>query len=61
MHGFSAPKLHTSTLAAILYTFVTQNKTHPINELAIVTALSWQPLAQIGKKVSLLGMGTMQG
>jgi len=32
----SSPKLHTSSLTAILYTFVTQT-THTINKLAIVT------------------------
>jgi len=33
----------------------------PINELATVTALSWQPLAQTGIKTSPLEMGTAQG
>ena len=33
----------------------------PINELAIVTALSWQLLAQTGINASPLEMGAMQG
>jgi len=49
--GFS-PKLHTSTLAAILYTFVTQTNP-PINKLAIVISLRWQKFMQMGKKASL--------
>jgi len=55
--GFSAPKLHTSALTAILYTFVTQ--TTPTQ--AIVTALSRQPLAQTGINASPLEMDAVQG
>jgi len=39
---------------------VTQT-TPPINEFAIVTALSRQPLTETGKKASLLEMGAVQG
>ena len=55
----SAPKFHTSALTAILYTWL---KPHPpINELAIVTALGWQTLAQTGINASLPEVGTVQG
>ena len=44
------------------HSWLKQVKPHPpINELAIVTALSWQLLVQTGKKASLLEMGTVQG
>ena len=47
---FSAPKLHTSALVAILYT-CSWLKPHPsINELSMVTAFDWQSLVQTGKK-----------
>ena len=56
---FSVPKLHTSALAAILYMFMTQPHP-PISELAIVMALSWQPLDQTGIKASPPDMGALQ-
>ena len=52
---FSAPKLHTSALAAILYAFMTPYP--PINELAIVTALSRQPARPYWKNSFPTGNG----
>ena len=57
---FSPPKLHTSALTAT--STYSRLKLHPpINELAIVTALSRQPLTQTGIKAFPLEMGTVQG
>ena len=44
-----SPRLHTNTLVAILYMFMTQT-THTI-ELAIVTALGLQQLVQTGNRL----------
>ena len=53
--GFSATKLHTSVFTAILYAFITPYP--PINELAIVTALSRQPARPYWKNSFPTGNG----
>jgi len=59
LSGFQ-PSSFIKVLTAILYMFVTQPHP-PINKLAIVMVLSWQPLVQTEEKASLPGMGVQQG